>query len=102
MRRALIKPMPLFDHLERSECLLSLIVIVELPWEIGREKQDATDRANDPEREFMFQKLCRHSRVHGHLVRCIAQTASADPYKNIPLTPDFRPVIPNDAADSPF
>jgi hypothetical protein len=31
-------------------------------------------------------------------VRCIAQTASADPYKNIPLTPAFRPVITNAAA----
>src|SRR5439155_21317181 len=60
MRRLLIEPAPFLDHLEGGECLLGLIVIVELPRQIGDEKQKDNDSSNEPNGAFVFEQALCH------------------------------------------
>ena len=53
--RALIKPVSFLDHLEGRKGLLCLIVIVELPRQIGDQEQWNDDRGDDPERMLAGQ-----------------------------------------------
>jgi len=75
MRRLLIKPMALLHHLEGSERLLGLIVIVELPRQIRKQEQDGDERGNDPKCPLILEKIFCAAGIHR--VRCIARTVSS-------------------------
>jgi hypothetical protein len=55
MRRLLIEPVTFLDHLEGSERLLGLIVVIELPRQIADEKQKKAYRSNEPNRALVFE-----------------------------------------------
>ena len=49
VRRVLIEPVALVHHLERSERLLRLIVVVEVPWQIRDREEQRNQRGDNPE-----------------------------------------------------
>ena len=48
MWRLLIKPVTFLNHLERSQCLLRLIVVIEMRCQIADEKQEKAYGCNNP------------------------------------------------------
>ena len=100
MRRFLIKPMTLLHHLEGSERLLGLIVIVELPWQIRNQEQDDREHTNDPGSALVLEKMFCPAGIHR--VRCIAWNQSHGVEKDISLTPALTPGIMDALAGKPF
>ena len=60
MRRLLVKPVTFLDHLEGSECLFRLIVVIELPGQIPDEKQEKGYTSNDPNGAPVFEQASCH------------------------------------------
>ena len=55
-----MKPPAFLDHLEGSECLLRLIVVVELPRQIADEKQKKTYGDHHPNGALVLEHACCH------------------------------------------
>ena len=56
----LIEPVTFLDHLKGSECLLCLIVVIELPRQIADEKQEKAHGSNDPNGAPIFKQASCH------------------------------------------
>src|SRR5258706_13831855 len=56
----LIEPVTFLDHLKGSECLLCLIVVIELPRQIADEKQEKAYGGNDPNVALIFKQASCH------------------------------------------
>src|SRR5262245_34876540 len=60
MRRSLIKPVAFLDHFKGSECLLRLVVVIELPRQIADEKQEKGYACHNPNAAVVIEQACRH------------------------------------------
>src|SRR4029078_1728445 len=96
MRRLRIKPVTFLNHLERSECLLRLIVVIELPRQIADEKQEKAYGCNNPNSALVFEQACCHversreisrSNVSRDLIRSFPIRSTWGLPVNVPASP---------------
>ena len=60
MGRLLIEPVTFLDHLKGSECLLRLIVVIELPRQIADPEKKDDYEGNNPEGSAIFKQASCH------------------------------------------
>ena len=80
--------MTFFDHFERGERLLGLIVIVELPRQVGNKKENDRQRTNDPKRPPVLQKMPGAELLHDFSAPLVAPNDCPD--RRAIATRDFQ------------